>query len=488
VYNHLLDSNTKTGFKIGGSVGIIILLLGIAILFGIYQMSQVSQEIIEISEEYTPLYEVITDISHHQSNQALNFEKIIRLEQNPNQDGLEKAKEEFWFSGGLIEAGVIKGASIAKTGHEMAISENVRTGFLAFSQGISQIQQIHYDYENLVRDAIQSGDIMGEQLLIDRINEKQTQMQNEISVITIKISQLIDESIKQIEENESTALLGQVIIISIVGAMAATLGFFLSQINKDLKKEVDLKTSELRVANEKLKKLDKMKDEFIGIASHELKSPIQPIIGFAELAKSGDIGHEEAWDGVTILAKKLQDLANDVLDVSRIESDRLVLHKERLRINDLISDTINSMKVNLNDELKITENLDENIEIEADSVRLEQVIQNLLNNAIKFTNKGTIRITTHVNLDENSLMVIVSDSGLGIPEEVLPDIFGKFVTKGHEQENQSGTGLGLFLCKGIIKAHGGKIFARNNREKGATFEFTIPISEKILKSQETVNK
>ncbi len=146
------------------------------------------------------------------------------------------------------------------------------------------------------------------------------------------------------------------------------------------------------------------------------------------------------------------------------------------------------MKANLNDGLKIIENLDENIEIGGDSVRLEQVIRNLLNNAIKFTDKGTIRVTTHVNLEEDSLMVIVSDSGLGIPEEVLPDVFGKFVTKGHGQENQSGTGLGLFLCKGIIEAHGGKIFARNNREKGATFEFTVPISEKILKSQEAVNK
>jgi signal transduction histidine kinase len=211
-------------------------------------------------------------------------------------------------------------------------------------------------------------------------------------------------------------------------------------------------------------------------------------MGFAELAKSGDIDHEEAWDGVTVLAKKLQDLANDVLDVSRIENDRLVLHKERLKTNDLISDTINLMKVNLNNKLKIIENLDENIEIEVDRVRFEQVIQNLLNNAIKFTDKGTIRVTTHVNLEENNLMVIVSDSGLGIPEEVLPNVFEKFVTKGHEQENQNGTGLGLFLCKGIIEAHGGKIFARNNREKGATFEFTIPISEKILKSQETVNK
>ncbi len=165
----------------------------------------------------------------------------------------------------------------------------------------------------------------------------------------------------------------------------------------------------------------------------------------------------------------------------------MVLHKERLRINDIISDTVNSVKVNLNNDLEIHENLDENIEIEIDRVRFEQVLRNLLNNAIKFTDSGVIRIATHANLEERKLIVIVSDSGLGIPEEILPNIFGKFVTKGHAQENQSGTGLGLFLCKGIIQAHGGEISAKNNPDGGATFEFTIPIKEKILKSHKAKN-
>lgn len=485
----MLDSNTKTGFKIGGSVGIIILLLGIAVLFGIYQMSQVSQQIIEISEEYAPLYAVMSEISYHQSNQALSFEKIIRYDQAQNQEGLEKAKEEFWTSGGIINAEILNGASIAKTGYEMSVSENVRDGFAKFSQRISEIERIHFDYENLVRNSILvmegSGFAVEYQ---DEIYQKDAQLQNEIDVMSNEISLLIEESTKQIEESESTALFGQVIIISIVGAMAATLGFFLSQINKDLRNEVDAKTAELQQANEKLKELDHMKDEFIGIASHELKSPIQPIMGFVELAKSGDIDNEEAWDGVSILAKKLQDLANDVLDVSRIESNRLVLHKEKLRINDIITGTVNSFKVNLNNDVEIHENLDENIEIEIDRVRLEQVLRNLLNNAIKFTDKGSIRIATHVNLEEKKLLVIVSDSGLGIPEDILPNVFGKFVTKGHAEENQTGTGLGLFLCKGIIQAHGGEIIAKNNADGGATFEFTIPIQEKILKSQKALNK
>ena len=102
------------------------------------------------------------------------------------------------------------------------------------------------------------------------------------------------ESTNQIELYEKDSLTGQIAIITIVGAMAATLGVFISQINNDLKKEGDLKTNELQKDNEKLKELDKMKDEFIGIASHELQSPIQPLLGFAELAKAGDIDQKEA--------------------------------------------------------------------------------------------------------------------------------------------------------------------------------------------------
>jgi len=314
--------------------------------------------------------------------------------------------------------------------------------------------------------------------LLDQIQITENQLEMELDSTLATLSILADESTSQIEDNERDSVTGQIVIITIVGAIAAVLGFFISQINSDLKKEVDLKTIELKTANEKLKELDKMKDEFIGIASHELKSPIQPILGFAELAISGDIDQKEAWDGVLALANKLQDLANAVLDVSRIESNRLELQIEKIPINDVILEITKSQKINLKKPVIIRENLDENIVVEVDRVRISQVFRNLLNNAIKFTPKGTITIETHVYPDENKIQVRVLDTGLGIPEEILPMIFEKFVTKGLKHEEQSGTGLGLFLCKGIIEAHGGKISAQNNFDGGATFEFTIPILNK----------
>jgi len=470
-----LFRNTKTSFKIGGLVGIIILLLGITAMFGVFQMSKVSNEVIKISEQYTPLYEIVSDIRFQKSNQEVSLEKIIRLAKTDNMEELEKTKEDFWLSGRAIDSNIERAKNIVNVGMDMPISGKSGKEFDILYQKLSNIDRIYNQYENLV------GGIFFEldnDLLLKQIQITENQLEFELDSSLTSLSILADESTSQIEDNEKDSLTGQIVIITSVGAIAATLGFFISQINNDLKKEVNLKTIELKTANEKLKELDKMKDEFIGIASHELKSPIQPILGFAELAKSGDIDQKEAWDGVLELANKLQDLANAVLDVTRIENNRLELQIEKIPINDIILEITKSQKISLKKPIIIRENLDENIAVEVDRVRISQVFRNLLNNAIKFTLKGTITIETHVYQDENKIQVRVLDTGLGIPKEILPRIFEKFVTKGLKHEEQSGTGLGLFLCKGIIEAHGGKISAQNNFDCGATFEFTIPVLNK----------
>ena len=472
----MLATKAKTSLKIGGSVGIIILLLGIAALFGLNQMSKVSQEIIEISEEYVPLNKILSDIRLHQSNQAQSFDKILRIYDSESNIELQKSKEEFWMNSGLIDSDISRGKIIVQSGIQISSSENDSSKYLNLFQKFIELERIHNNYENIVGDIFLNlglNEFKNVEYSIEQSKQLEIEFQNEVNVGLKNLARLTDESTSRIESNERDSLLGQIIIVTVVGAITAFLGFFINQINKDLKKEVDSKTLDLKKANEKLKKLDEMKDEFIGIASHELKSPLQPILGFAELAKSGDIDQKEAWDGVTELANKLQDLANAVLDVSKIESNRLKLQIEKIPINDSIMETINELKIKLKIGVKIHESLDENADIEVDKIRFGQVIRNLLDNAIKFTPIGTIIVNTKVIQDENKVIVTISDSGLGIPKEILPNIFEKFVTKG--KSNQSGTGLGLFLCKGIIEAHGGKITARNNQEKGATFEFSLPI-------------
>ena len=472
----MLVTKAKTSLKIGGSVGIIILLLGIAALFGLNQMSKVSQEIIEISEEYVPLNKILSDIRLHQSNQAQSFDKILRIYDSESNIELQKSKEEFWMNSGLIDSDISRGKIIVQSGIQITSSENDSSKYLNLFQKFIELERIHNNYENIVGDIFLNlglNEFKNVEYSIEQSKQLEIEFQNEVNLGLKNLAILTDESTSRIETNERDSLIGQIIIVTVVGAIAAFLGFFINQINKDLKKEVDSKTIDLKKANEKLKKLDEMKDEFIGIASHELKSPLQPILGFAELAKSGDIDQKEAWDGVTELANKLQDLANAVLDVSKIESNRLKLQIEKIPINDSIMETINELKIKLKIGVKIHESLDENADIEVDKIRFGQVIRNLLDNAIKFTPIGTIIVNTKVIQDENKVIVTISDSGLGIPKEILPNIFEKFVTKG--KSNQSGTGLGLFLCKGIIEAHGGKITARNNQEKGATFEFSLPI-------------
>jgi signal transduction histidine kinase len=335
------------------------------------------------------------------------------------------------------------------------------------------IEQARDEFEELTKSSFSSA--QNNQFLTDQIAAKELQITNKVDFALSEIEKFNEQSITVIAEYERDWLFVQIGIILVVGIIAIFLRYFISQINNDLKKEIEEKTHELQDANKKLQELDMRKNEFISIASHELKSPIQPIFGFAELAQSGDMDQKEAWDGVITLAKKLQDLATDVLDVTRIESNRLTLYPQKFAINELVLETTKMIKTGLAKDIKIIEDLDEDVVIEADKTRIEQVLRNILGNATKFTENGTITVKTHLDKKTGELIFTISDTGLGIPEDILPNIFGKFVTKGHEMENQGGNGLGLFLCKGIISAHGGRIFAHNNEGAGSTFEFSLPL-------------
>jgi len=226
---------------------------------------------------------------------------------------------------------------------------------------------------------------------------------------------------------------------------------------------------------EKLKVHDKMQKEFINVAAHELRTPVQPILGLSEvlLSKKGNI--EDYIDLVSAInrnAKRLQHLTEDILDVTRIESHTLILHKEEVDVCEKISNVIDDIKDQINDpgKLRVVFYQPKNpVYVSADKTRLYQVIANLLNNAIKFTKEGTISI--EVEDKENSQVTIsVKDTGAGISPEIASRLFTKFVTT-----SDAGTGLGLYLSKSIVDAHGGKMWAQNNPGKvGATFGFTFP--------------
>ena len=218
-----------------------------------------------------------------------------------------------------------------------------------------------------------------------------------------------------------------------------------------------------------------MQNEFINIAAHELRTPIQPIILLSESLKS-TIKDNEQISLINVIsrnAKRLRRLTEDILDVTRIESKSLKLHKEQFNLNDVIVNTINDIKLNRyfnnKNDIKILYEC-KDVFVKADKERLSQVIFNLLSNAIKFTNDegGDISITSEKK--DNQTIVSIKDRGSGIDPEILPRLFSKFATKSFE-----GTGLGLFISKSIIDSHGGKIWAENNADgRGATFSFSLP--------------
>ena len=234
--------------------------------------------------------------------------------------------------------------------------------------------------------------------------------------------------------------------------------------------------------HEKLEAHDKMQREFINIAAHELRTPTQSILGYSELLQN-DPGEQAPvmLKALTRNAYRLQALITDILNVARIEAGTLILEKDSLNLRDLInmasSDAenqakIDSKKIKISHTIKNLRQLGEekDIIIQADKDKILQVLSNLLGNALKFTLKGEIAITTE--LKDKEVVVWIKDTGTGIDREIFPKLFEKFVSK-----SEKGTGLGLFVSKNIIQAHGGRMWAENNPDGiGAMFAFSLPIA------------
>lgn len=290
------------------------------------------------------------------------------------------------------------------------------------------------------------------------------------------------------------------LMILIIGAVALGIAFLILSWNKRLESAVNSRTIELKdannsllrynklleSANEKLSIHDKMQKEFINIAAHELRTPIMPILGDAiylerqfEEGKTEVMVDREQVSSIIRNAKRLRRLASDILDITKIESQSLKLNKEQFNLNDIIQSSISDIKAQLlSSNPEQLENLTisyepKDIFVFADKNRITQVIFNLLSNSVKFTEKGYVEIMIKSERDTTTdttyVIVSIKDTGQGIDKDILPRLFTKFASKSFE-----GTGLGLFISKSIINSHGGKIWAVNNHDSGATFYFSIP--------------
>jgi two-component system, OmpR family, sensor histidine kinase VicK len=272
-----------------------------------------------------------------------------------------------------------------------------------------------------------------------------------------------------------------------------------------------------RMLNEELKRVDKMQKDFINVAAHELRTPAQAILGYAELATTDHElnKHDKRGfiDAIYRNALRLHRLTRDILDVTRIESHTLQLNKELVNLNNVIANTVLDVKrqnICTKDKVSVTykvnqdkkdsnnnNNNNDGIFVEADKERITQVLYNLLENAVKFSKdtNNTVLITLEQKKQEEDAAdsnrnnsnngkgqqqvekvaeVKIEDRGIGIHSEIFPRLFTKFATK-----SLTGTGLGLYICKSIVEAHGGKIWAKNNSNGngGATFAFSLPLAK-----------
>ena len=307
------------------------------------------------------------------------------------------------------------------------------------------------------------------------------------------------------------------------GASAILIIFLLvwtSSLGKEVKrrtKEIQESNRLLGVTNEQLRERDRMQNEFINIAAHEMRTPIQPILGLSDIIlqrilsiakllqreEQEKVVYEQLQDSSSIPtrynsiirsslsisiekiipmveiisrnAKRLEKLTNNLLDVTRIENNKSIeLSKELFAIDSLLRDCITDASQRVGKKkIKFSytpADRNQQVIIKADRIRIAQVIMNLLDNSINSSQDGIISVTSTIDPGTNSITISVKDTGSGINPDIIPRLFSKFVTA-----SEKGTGLGLYISKKIVEAHGGKIWAENNKDgRGATFAFTIP--------------
>jgi signal transduction histidine kinase len=309
------------------------------------------------------------------------------------------------------------------------------------------------------------------------------------------------------------------LILGIIAAVMVLI-LFLSRVNDILDKGIRERTIELKEsnhnlsitnkklesANEQLQSQDKIQKEFINVAAHELRTPIQPILSSSKLIRNIVQDNEQVTEYCDIIQRnslRLKKLAENILDITRIESNTLRLEKEHFELDGLVHDIVkefsNASDKNKKVKIEYDATINRHFTVYGDRIRIGQVIYNLIDNSIKFTSlegiAGKENGSISINIDRaksdkkrnngiinkedikgkegHHVIVNVTDNGKGIDKEIMPKLFTKFTTKSFQ-----GTGLGLFISKSIIEAHGGRIWAVNNGDGfGSTFSFSLPLKE-----------
>lgn len=345
----------------------------------------------------------------------------------------------------------------------------------------------------------------------EQVNKIRKKIPNANLIVTDKSSNtkitimVIDNSKSMIWELKDDTLkdpyqAGGIATYSNIPSVASSYASIIQIIRKQTGLYEQLKDSKerLEILNQRLESHNIIQQEFINIAAHELRTPIQPILGLSEIALArnekmldrDDPQLKETLEVITRNAKRLHRLTDDILDVTRIDSKILKLNKESVNIDEVIDNVIDDFRNKTDrtseDQVRIVKMIKNHsnkpkhdagssrvTNLICDKNRTIQIISNLISNAIKFSyNNGIITISKEVNVDNKSIIISVIDRGSGIDPDIFPRLFSKFSTRSNH-----GTGLGLYICKNLVEAQGGRIWAQDNKDgPGATFSFSLPIA------------
>jgi two-component system, OmpR family, sensor histidine kinase VicK len=335
-------------------------------------------------------------------------------------------------------------------------------------------------FDDYVRNTIDK--IKREDKIRIEIRNIEEPLQTKISVMIVDRASMLTAELKSDWKDTTLEAIG---LATYSNSKATVLSY--ASIFESLWNQTEL-YEETRQLYQQLKSTEKMKQEFIDIAAHELRTPIQPILGLAQILKDqiSDSTQTKFLDVILRNAKRLVRLQEDMLDVTRIESGSMKIYKESFNLNELIFNILQDFRAQFKEDnrLELNYKSDGDVRISADKNRIIQVISNLLDNALKFTESGAILVELRKGkrkkmAEDNQVIVSVKDEGPGIDPLIMSRLFTKFASK-----SERGTGLGLFISKSIVEAHGGKIWAKNNRisqgkrgggNDGATFSFSLPV-------------
>ena len=372
---------------------------------------------------------------------------------------------------------IMTGIVTANAGLALFVIRNIASPLRKLVQGAKLLAKGNLDQE-IYRGRIQGRSLKGDELsqlvvAFESIRRRLVYLNDNLNKVSREKIVEVQRTLDQLAEKENALQRANAILTGRSEELKST--------NEGLK----ARNRELSDAYDRLEKLDSMKGDFLMIAAHELRTPIQPIIGFVELAERGSISFEQAFKVISTEARRLASLSADVLDVSRIESGTLTYEMTPISLKQIADglSTSSSKFATQDGIVTIKTQFDSDVKVLGDRKRLIQALENIVNNAVKFAKNGTIQIQTVNDFANNVVTITITDDGPGIPADILPVLFNKFVTR--TEANQRGSGLGLFITKSIIEAHRGKIIAENNTSseaKGARFTISLPIHDPSIVS------